>query len=573
MADDLKIGVDYSEVNQATQAVDQLGQTAGRTARKTKRFAATGLQQVGYQVGDFAVQVQSGTNAMVALGQQGSQLLGILGPMGAVAGAALAIATAVVMAGNSTKELSFDFKKFTSDMKTAFAGAQPLFDAIGKALRWVGGQMVSVLNGALKGLAKWYTTLAHLPAIAKEVFGRFIIRVQMLPKQIELMSVRAQKSFNTLRMNVLALSREMGNNFRGTFRGVSDYITTIFSGLKDSIKDIFIGISISVVESVQSMIEGITSKIDVLIHGMNRIRSQFGLESIEKFGESDFGQGVIDDLRNSLTGTQMSQVAKDAAEAFRQAVYNASLNGPSPFENMLKFENLILGYEEAGISKVLGLMSAELGKPLESVQDLRAALEEIPDIDLASYFSFVAKQGDFALSKMQERALELAQALEKGFTDGFMSLVDGTKSAKDAFRDMAAYIIKELYRILVVQQIVGQFDINKKTGATTKSGILGAIFTGLGFEGGGYTGAGPRAGGLDGKGGFMAMLHPNETVVDHTKGQTGGVVVNQTFNFSANGDESVKRIIASEAPKIASMTQQKLMDSRRRGGSMKQVFS
>ena len=35
------------------------------------------------------------------------------------------------------------------------------------------------------------------------------------------------------------------------------------------------------------------------------------------------------------------------------------------------------------------------------------------------------------------------------------------------------------------------------------------------FEGGGYTGNAPRAGGLDGKGGFPAILHPNETVVDH----------------------------------------------------------
>ncbi len=47
------------------------------------------------------------------------------------------------------------------------------------------------------------------------------------------------------------------------------------------------------------------------------------------------------------------------------------------------------------------------------------------------------------------------------------------------------------------------------------------------FDGGGYTGAGARSGGLDGKGGFMAMLHPQETVVDHTKGQSvgGGSVV------------------------------------------------
>ncbi|MBM1921458.1 hypothetical protein [Pseudosulfitobacter pseudonitzschiae] len=40
------------------------------------------------------------------------------------------------------------------------------------------------------------------------------------------------------------------------------------------------------------------------------------------------------------------------------------------------------------------------------------------------------------------------------------------------------------------------------------------------FAGGGYTGNGSRSGGLDGKGGFMAMLHPRETVTDHTRGGT-----------------------------------------------------
>lgn len=38
------------------------------------------------------------------------------------------------------------------------------------------------------------------------------------------------------------------------------------------------------------------------------------------------------------------------------------------------------------------------------------------------------------------------------------------------------------------------------------------------FEGGGFTGHGSRSGGVDGRGGFPAILHPNETVVDHTKG-------------------------------------------------------
>jgi hypothetical protein len=42
------------------------------------------------------------------------------------------------------------------------------------------------------------------------------------------------------------------------------------------------------------------------------------------------------------------------------------------------------------------------------------------------------------------------------------------------------------------------------------------------FEGGGYTGSAPRSGGLDGRGGFMAMLHPRETVIDHTRARAGG---------------------------------------------------
>ncbi|MGR3605329.1 hypothetical protein [Sulfitobacter sp.] len=49
------------------------------------------FQQGGYQVGDFAVQVQGGTSALTAFTQQGSQLLGIFGPWGAVMGAVLAV--------------------------------------------------------------------------------------------------------------------------------------------------------------------------------------------------------------------------------------------------------------------------------------------------------------------------------------------------------------------------------------------------------------------------------------------------------------------------------------------------
>ena len=52
------------------------------------------------------------------------------------------------------------------------------------------------------------------------------------------------------------------------------------------------------------------------------------------------------------------------------------------------------------------------------------------------------------------------------------------------------------------------------SGAPQLSGIPFSA-GGLGYEGGGYTGDAPRSGGLDGKGGFLSVLHPQETVVDH----------------------------------------------------------
>jgi len=96
--------------NQAANAQDRLSSASRRGSnnmasydiatyranQRTKRFASVGLQQAGYQVGDFAVQLQSGTNAAVAFGQQGSQLLGIFGSFGAILGAGLAIGTALV---------------------------------------------------------------------------------------------------------------------------------------------------------------------------------------------------------------------------------------------------------------------------------------------------------------------------------------------------------------------------------------------------------------------------------------------------------------------------------------------
>ena len=93
------------------------------------------------------------------------------------------------------------------------------------------------------------------------------------------------------------------------------------------------------------------------------------------------------------------------------------------------------------------------------------------------------------------------------------------------------------------------------------------------FDGGGFTGNGARAGGLDGKGGFPAILHPNETVVDHTKGGGNPVVVNQTINVTTGVQNTVKAEIQNMMPRIVDEAKAAVAVANQRGGAFARMMS
>ena len=81
------------------------------------------------------------------------------------------------------------------------------------------------------------------------------------------------------------------------------------------------------------------------------------------------------------------------------------------------------------------------------------------------------------------------------------------------------------------------------------------------FEGGGFTGRGARAGGLDGKGGRMAMIHPNETIIDHTKGGSSGITIINNVDARGSGadvDQKIKTAMTATSQQTI-MTIQDLM--------------
>lgn len=156
------------------------------------------------------------------------------------------------------------------------------------------------------------------------------------------------------------------------------------------------------------------------------------------------------------------------------------------------------------------------------------------------------------------------------------SLVRFVQTGKLSFKDMANSIIADLIRIQIRQSIMGQLGGIKLFGSNVSLNSIpnarpGEIFDGVtvsdvGFEGGGYTGNGGRSGGMDGKGGFMAMLHPNETVIDHTKGQGGGVTVVQNINVSTGVQQTVRAEIMTLMPQIAGAAKAAVAEAKMRGG-------
>lgn len=131
------VGALETEMNSAAVASAKLNANLTATAKGVKQAsggaaAMSGVfGQLGQQVQDVAVQFAMGTNQLIILGQQGPQIASIFGPTGAVVGAFIAVASALLgmatasgTAGESIEELA---KKADS------LGKSQLEDAINKA--------------------------------------------------------------------------------------------------------------------------------------------------------------------------------------------------------------------------------------------------------------------------------------------------------------------------------------------------------------------------------------------------------------------------------------------------------
>jgi hypothetical protein len=249
----------------------------------------------------------------------------------------------------------------------------------------------------------------------------------------------------------------------------------------------------------------------------------------------------------------------------------------------------------ASLQAQFTLQEALRGQTEEHILVRRALGDSYSQIGAAQIASLEEQARLIAVvTAADEQRVRINETVANSVGEGLTAMIEGTLSVTDAFKQMARSIIKELYDIFVVQRIVNGITglMGNLGGGKGAKGVNLKSADGNVFSGGSHIQAYANGGVVDGptyfpmsgsKTGLMGEAGP-EAIMPLKRGSNGklgveasgggsqAINITQNFSFSANGDESVKRIIAEAAPQIANITQKQIMDQRRRGGAMKSTF-
>lgn len=555
--------------------------------RKGRNFRQQ-IQQVGYQVQDFAVQVGGGQNAMLAFGQQGSQLAGAFGPGGAIFGAVIAIGSvlaanfipALFNAGKATEDLTEKIRELVKASTLSESQARVLIKAekdqikekeklIKKSQEEIKQTKIGLANQDLiianyDKESKVYKKLIKGREEAQAVIDKETASVELnkaaisdLNKDIELYTslIAGESIPATLKQRdaikeITDSLQSQVDLFGKNERQVAIYTATQNNATQEDIKRINALYDLIEAEKLalataqqksadekrnEKVLDSVTSSLATQIMTLElgeeaafayNIAQRLNLETAEQIPPAI--QAQINKL-NELKGVQSEVGDGSFWENLREHIGNTSKD----FDTMWgrSFDNFAGGIGDATASAIVE--GQDFGETMKSIA--RGAIQEV----ISGLIAIGVKR--VALGAIETAMTAKSTAETVAATTAIAATTTAAMAPAAAATSLAT---------------AGTNSVPAISGMTAAMAAALGIFALSSFDGGGYTGDGPRSGGLDGKGGRLAMIHPQEFITDFTKGQRmpgSGASINATFNVSGNVDDSTMKALERNQKKFIRM--------------------
>jgi hypothetical protein len=519
----------------------------GKKVDKQFRIIRGGMGQMGHQVQDVAVMLQSGQNPLIILGQQGSQVASLFGPQGAIVGAFLAVGAAI---GTSMLPAFFKASEALKSVEDRISSLVDEFDELSPVLKDI----------ALRNAA----TL-----------------MEDYEKQIEKATKKQEAYRNSVKMvNAQALGlTERIEEVNLKIQEQQDIIDVAKEGMTDLAKKVD-----GTTDATEKLIESLTAEVEALGKTETeqvRLTDAYKDATLENKKLIDAARAKIDAHEAEVEAIKAEQKALDKA-AKDDARRKAQLERAEAADKK-RTESQLDGLKTSLMNRA-ELIQDAYTKEAEILQNAR-------DYDLISATEHAALMGEIdnkRIESQKQLALTTASSLI-GMTSSMVStmqgMVDEGSAMGKAFfvisQAMAAAdaIIKGYQTASAVKLAYAELAaVTANPGLIAVGDAHAAMAVGMGFatagmiagqtlasfEGGGLTGSGVRSGGMDGKGGRLAMVHPNEKITDLHKGQARSGNVSVTFNIQANDTRGFDELLQSRRGQIVNMINRAINDKGRR---------
>ena len=545
------------------------------------RLVRGGFGQLGHQVQDVAVQLQGGQNAMIVFGQQGSQIASLMGPSGAVYGAILAVGAALATSllpnlfdsTNHVEELTEALEELEASFSMAGIGIADYSDDLRDLARVDPGAALLQLEAhaaiATEGLDSvraslsevmqekvaqggWYRTFSDLVAASERLEkAGFNIGTVFTSTQAQLDAAKWTSNFPSLVEGAFELIQRTRDHLMEEFslddQEAKRFLETYTAFVKDD--------SIPAFEAFANVVE------ELGVAG-NEEMAKFGLELHETTRKAGIltaqlaaaNAGIKDMTVVTAETTEEKEKRereeKRAADRERREAERARRQEErlqkeldSVLKTWMSEDELFALHQDRQLEILNDALARDLGfreKHTEAVKQL------------------ARDETQFKVGQYAEMFGNLSSAMEKG-SSAQKKFAAASQAISVAMTVMKG--IEAIQSAWASAPFPKNIPIVAFTTAQTLANVAAA--RAVSFEGGGWTGSGPRAGGLDSKGGYMALVHPRERIIDTTKGGAG-VVINNTID-ARGADAGVETRIRLAVEQSSAATVAKIQDLTRRG--------